>query len=137
MKRRLFFIASSALALSSCVTKYKSKWETNRKRAFIIHGWGATPADHWFRWLSGSLKTRGYTVAVPQLPNPAAPIFSDWQRTLARHIGTPQSDDLFVAHSLGNITLLHYLMQTRPSKIDGLIMVSAFADKLPKLPEVK
>ncbi|MDO4907003.1 alpha/beta hydrolase [Neisseria sp.] len=107
------------------------------KRAFIIHGWGATPKDHWFPWLAGSLKARGYRVDVPALPNPTAPVFSDWQHTLARHIGTPQPDDLFVAHSLGGITLLHYLSQTRPKEIGGLVLVSAFAEKLPALPEIE
>lgn len=107
------------------------------KRAFIIHGWGATPADHWFPWLSGSLQQHGFSVDTPALPNPTAPVFSDWQHTLARHIGTPQSDDVYIAHSLGNITLLHYLSQARPAKIGGLILVSAFAAKLPKLPEIE
>ena len=106
------------------------------KRAFIIHGWGATPADHWFPWLSGSLKRRGFTVDTPALPNPTAPVFAGWQRTLAWHIGTPQPDDLYIAHSLGSITLLHYLSQARPAKIGGLILVSGFAAKLPKLPEI-
>lgn len=107
------------------------------KRAFIIHGWGATPDDHWFHWLSGRLKARGYTVDVPILPNPTAPVFAGWQHTLARHIGMPQPDDLFIAHSLGNITLLHYLSQTRPPEIGGLVLVSAFGGKLPKLAEIE
>ena len=94
------------------------------KRAFIIHGWGATPADHWFPWLSGSLQQHGFAVDTPALPNPTAPVFADWQHTLARHIGTPQPDDLYIAHSLGNITLLHYLSQARPAK-------------MPKLPEIE
>ena len=107
------------------------------KRAFIIHGWGATPADHWFPWLSGSLQRLDYAADTPALPNPTAPVFTDWQHTLARHIGTPQPNDLYIAHSLGNITLLHYLSQVRPAKIGGLILVSAFAAKLPKLSEIE
>ena len=51
--------------------------------------------------------------------------------------GTPQPDDLFIAHSLGNITLLHYLSQTRPPEIGGLVLVSAFGGKLPKLAEIE
>lgn len=107
------------------------------KRAFIIHGWGATPADHWFPWLSGSLQQHGFAVDTPALPNPTAPVFFDWQHTLTRYIGTPQPDDLYIAHSLGSITLLHYLSQVLPAKIGGLILVSGFAAKLPKLPEIE
>lgn len=136
MNRRQFCL-TAALALSTCASPKSSKQGNTMKRAFIIHGWGATPADHWFPWLSGSLKRHGFTVDTSALPNPTAPVFADWQHTLARHIGTPQPDDLYIAHSLGNITLLHYLSQARPTKISGLILVSGFAAKLPKLPEIE
>ena len=128
---------AAVLTLTAYIFPNHSNKETNTmKRAFIIHGWDATPSDHWFPWLSGSLQQHGFSMDTPALPNPAAPVFADWQRTLARHIGTPQPDDLYIAHSLGSITLLHYLSQARPAKIGGLILVSGFAAKLPKLPEI-
>lgn len=137
MNRRQFCFSAAALAVSACAAKPPSGRADKMKRAFIIHGWGATPEDHWFQWLSGSLKARGYQVYAPPLPNPAAPVFADWQHMLARRIGTPQPGDLFVAHSLGAVTLLHYLSQTAPAEIGGLVLVSAFAEKLPKLPEIE
>lgn len=137
MNRREFCLTAAALTVSACAAKSPFGQGTDKKRAFIIHGWGATPADHWFSWLSDGLKTHGYTVEVPALPNPAAPVFADWQRTLANRIGIPQPNDLFVAHSLGGITLLHYLSQTAPAEVGGLVLVSAFAEKLPKLPEIE
>jgi len=36
------------------------------KRAFIIHGYGATPEDHWFSWLAQQLQAAGVaTVRSP------------------------------------------------------------------------
>lgn len=138
MNRRDFCLTAVALALSACAASRSTPTQgmQTMKRAFIVHGWGATPADHWFARLSGSLKTRGYTVDIIPLPAPFAPDFSRWQQTLAAHIGAPQPDDLFVAHSLGTISLLHYLSQRRAAKIGGLVLVSGFAGKLPKLPEI-
>lgn len=138
MNRRDFCLTAAAFALSACAASRSTPTQGTQtvKRAFIVHGWGATPADHWFNWLSGSLKTRGYTVDIIPLPAPFAPEFSQWQQTLAAHIGTPQPDDLFVAHSLGTISLLHYLSQSRAAKIGGLVLVSGFAGKLPRLPEI-
>lgn len=136
MNRRQFCLAA-ALALSACAAPPTAKRESAAKRAFIIHGWGATPADHWFAWLAAGLKARGYAVDVFPLPESRRPDFAAWQRTLAEHIGTPQPNDLFVAHSLGNITLLHYLSQTRARRIGGLVLVSGFAGKLPALPAIE
>ena len=131
MNRRQFRL-SAALALSACALP-----AARAKRAFIIHGWGATPADHWFAALSDDLGKLGYKVALFPLPDSRRPDFAAWQRTLAEYIGTPRPDDLFVTHSLGNISLLHYLSHSRPPKIGGLVLVSGFAGKLPALSEIE
>ncbi|WP_225748091.1 alpha/beta hydrolase [Eikenella sp. Marseille-P7795] len=135
MNRRQFCL-TAALALSACALP-RAKQTARTQRAFIIHGWGATPDDHWFARLSAGLKARGYNVDVPALPDSRHADFQAWQRTLAEHIGMPQPDDLFIAHSLGNISLLHYLSHTRPPEIGGLVLVSGFAGKLPRLPEIE
>lgn len=64
-------------------------------------------------------------------------IFGRWQQTLAEHVGTPSAEDLFIAHSLGTISLLHYLSATRPARIGGLILVSGFGARLPALPGIQ
>ena len=123
--------------LPQCRTRPLCLCAARAKRAFIIHGWGATPADHWFAALSDDLGKLGYKVALFPLPDSLRPDFAAWQRTLAEYIGTPRPDDLFVAHSLGNISLLHYLSHSRPPKIGGLVLVSGFAGKLPALSEIE
>jgi esterase len=61
------------------------------KRAFIIHGYGATPEDHWFSWLGQQLQAAGVATAIPALPAPEQPDFYHWQAALAAHIGRPAS----------------------------------------------
>ncbi len=38
------------------------------KRAFIIHGWGGKPDEHWLPWLAGELEKNGFDVIVPAIP---------------------------------------------------------------------
>ena len=106
------------------------------KRAFIIHGYGATPEDHWFSWLAQQLQAAGVATAIPALPDPEQPDFDRWQQTLAQYIGKPSENQIFVAHSLGTISLLHYLTAARPRRIGGLVLVSAFGKRIPTLPEI-
>ena len=103
----------------------------------IIHGFGATPNDHWFRWLEKNLVTKGYKVDNIALPNSHSPNFQQWQNTLESHIDTPNSQDIFIAHSLGNVTLLHYLSNSKATCVAGLVLVSGFENTLPKLPMIE
>ena len=104
------------------------------KRAFIIHGYGATPEDHWFSWLAQQLQAAGVATAIPALPDPEQPDFDRWQA--AQYIGKPQENHIFVAHSLGTISLLHFLSAARPAQIGGIFLVSGFDGRLPALPVI-
>ena len=106
------------------------------KRAFIIHGYGATPEDHWFSWLAQQLQAAGVATAIPALPDPEQPDFDRWQAALAAHIGTPDAQTFYVAHSLGTISLLHFLSAARPAQIGGIFLVSGFDGRLPALPVI-
>ena len=88
------------------------------KRAFIIHGYGATPEDHWFSWLAQQLQAAGVATAIPALPDPEQPDFDRWQAALATHLGTPDAHTFYVAHSLGTISLLHFLSAEYSSSPD-------------------
>lgn len=48
------------------------------KQAYIIHGWGGTTTESWFPWLKKELKSRGFKVEVPAMPNPNTPKIRDW-----------------------------------------------------------
>ena len=106
------------------------------KRAFIIHGYGATPEDHWFSWLAQQLQAAGVATAIPALPDPEQPDFDRWQAALTTHLGTPDAQTFYVAHSLGTILLLHFLSAARPAQIGGIFLVSGFDGRLPALPVI-
>lgn len=105
-------------------------------RAFIIHGYGAGPADHWFPWLGERLTQAGIPITIPTLPDPERPDFDRWQAALAESIGRPDGETLLIGHSLGTLTLLHYLSAQRPPALAGLILVAGFGAPLPALPVI-
>lgn len=50
-------------------------------------------------------------------------------------VGTPDHDAIVVAHSLGCITVLRYLLSLpKPWRLGDLVLVSGFVDALPALP---
>ena len=106
------------------------------KRVFVVHGYGATAANHWFSWLGDQVQRRGAEAIVLTLPDSENPNFAVWQRALHDAIGMPKADDIFVAHSLGVISILHYLTAMSPKQIGGLVLVSGFVDKLPGLASI-
>ncbi|MDO5090054.1 MAG: alpha/beta hydrolase [Cardiobacteriaceae bacterium] len=101
------------------------------KRVFVVHGYGATAANHWFGWLRDQAQGRGAEAVALSLPDCENPDFAAWQQGLQDAIGMPQATDIFVGHSLGCLSLLHYLMAMSPARIGGLVLVSGFVDKLP------
>ncbi|WP_344448118.1 RBBP9/YdeN family alpha/beta hydrolase [Actinocorallia aurantiaca] len=105
------------------------------RRASIFHGYGATPDDHWFGWLAEQLEGARIPTTVPALPDPGAPDPDQWIATVGAVVGTPDRDSIVVAHSLGCITVLRYLLSLAgPWRLGSLVLVSGFVDKLPALP---
>jgi hypothetical protein len=106
-------------------------------RVHIVHGYLASPQDHWFPWLEQQLRKEGARVSTLQMPRPDRPELNAWLEHLQREIGTPDQHTYFVAHSLGCVALMHYLA-TLPSnvRIGGVVLVSGFTDPLPNLPQL-
>ncbi|KFM95953.1 RBBP9/YdeN family alpha/beta hydrolase [Paenibacillus macerans] len=107
----------------------------DRKKVYIIHGYGASPSSHWFPWLRDRLTEAGADVAVLTMPNPQEPNFNAWVNQLSASVPDLDGNTYFVAHSLGCITTLRYLLRQNPAKpIGGIVLVSGFAKPLPELP---
>lgn len=106
-----------------------------QKRLFIIHGYTATPQNHWFNWLKAQAGLLGMEVIVPALPNTTAPQESEWVAELARQVGTVDENTWFVGHSLGCITVLRFLSRQQHVAA-GIIMVSGFSEPVDRLPEL-
>lgn len=108
---------------------------TTPRRATIIHGYAATPEDHWFGWLAAQLDARGIPTTVPALPDPEAPDPGRWLSAVAASVGTPDEGSVLVAHSLGCLTALRHLCSLEgPWRLGAAVLVSGFVDPLPSLP---
>lgn len=133
MNRRQFCTAAAAGVLAACAG---TAGQPEKTTVYIIHGYGATPENHWFPWLGAKLREQGIRAVAVPLPDSESPDFARWQQTLAQYVGQPSPRSIFVAHSLGTVSLLHYLSAVNPPRIGGLVLVSAFAAPIPTLPEI-
>ncbi|MFF0526432.1 RBBP9/YdeN family alpha/beta hydrolase [Actinomadura nitritigenes] len=110
---------------------------TSGRRASIIHGYGATPADHWFGRLAERLRQTGVPTTIPALPTPETPDPAEWTAAVRADVGTPDEGTVIVAHSLGCLTVLRYLRSLpSPWRLGALVLVAGFVDPLPALPEL-
>ncbi|MEW6708843.1 MAG: alpha/beta fold hydrolase [Candidatus Riflebacteria bacterium] len=99
----------------------------------VVHGFGASPADHWFQWLKEALEREGAQVCVLAMPDSSEPELQKWVSHLEKQV-CGQENCLFIGHSLGCITLLHFLSNSFKGRIAGLILVSPFDQKLENRP---
>ncbi|MDB5969155.1 MAG: hydrolase [Hydrocarboniphaga sp.] len=129
-----------ALSLAACSGNGSSQEPVptmTGKHVTIIHGYVASPQDHWFPWLKAKLEAQGAEVAVLALPDSANPRADAWLAYLKANIHHHDRNSYFVAHSLGCITLLRYLDGLdQPTPIGGFVLVSGFADSLSLLPQL-
>lgn len=110
---------------------------TTRDHAVIIHGYGATPADHWFGWLAARLEADGISTTIPALPNSTDPDARAWETEVVRALGRLDERTIVVAHSLGCLAVLRGLRSLpQPWRVGQLVLVSGFVDPLPALPEL-
>ncbi len=101
------------------------------KRVFIIHGYDATPDDNWFPWLKKELETKGFDVAVPQMPDTANPTLSKWLPHLQQTVGECDEGTFLVGHSLGTITILRFLEALpEDQRAGGIVLVGGFSESL-------
>lgn len=104
-------------------------------QVYIVHGYTARPADHWFPWLRERLAVDGIDVAVLPMPDPDQPIAQAWDAFLGTHASRPESDTFFVAHSLGCIAVVRHLLKTGAA-CGGMVLVAGFAEPVPGLEEL-
>lgn len=132
-------VASARAARQSAAqsTAVEERDAPAKTRLYIVHGYAATPSDHWFPWLEKTLTDKGVDATVLALPNPHAPDPGQWLEHLAGSVGACDANTFFVAHSLGCITLLRYLEALDAGReIGGIVLVSGFAAPLPELPQL-
>lgn len=105
------------------------------KTVYVIHGFQANPASHWFPWLKLQLNRRSIAVHVLTMPHPSDPKLEEWVDKLHSKVNTNPDHTYFVAHSLGCVMLLAYLSQHPPERpFAGMVLVSGFYEPIPNVP---
>lgn len=79
------------------------------KVVYILHGLGADSHSNWFPWLKQELKSKGYTVAVPDFPQSSTPQLAHWLEHLQKMI-QQYGEGILVGHSLGGLLAIQYLL---------------------------
>lgn len=98
-----------------------------KKRVFIIHGWGGYPKEGWFPWLKKELEKRWFKVFVPKMPDTGKPKISRWVGKLAKIAEGADKNTYFIGHSIGAQAIMRYLEKLpRGKKIGGTIFVAGW-----------
>jgi predicted alpha/beta hydrolase family esterase len=107
------------------------------KKAVILHGTDGSPEENWFAWLREELKTRGYEVWLPQLPDAHEPNAKKWTHFLLRN-GWDFTDNLLIGHSAGAVEVLHFLQNlSGDTHIKNAVLVGVFSQVLAEEPDWK
>ena len=113
--------------------------KTTKKNIYIVHGYQASPNDHWFPWLSKRLNDAGHISKRVVLAESEQPNFEYWQKFLSLQMSRLDENTIIVAHSLGCLTTLHYLstyFEVHKSKIKAGIFVAGFMSPLKAILEL-
>ncbi|MDY3200892.1 MAG: RBBP9/YdeN family alpha/beta hydrolase [Arcobacter sp.] len=103
---------------------------------YIIHGYSASVESHWFSWLKEKLEEEN-EVTIIDLPTPQNPNPKEWNDALKEQIKFIDKNSFFIAHSLGCISLLKFLSESKiEEKIAGYMLVSGFNESLPSLKQL-
>lgn len=80
-------------------------------RITMIHGFNATPNDHFYPWLAQKLRDAGHDVRVPELPfrTGEIPEFPALMQIMQEKVGILDEDDILLGHSLGAVLAVRYL----------------------------
>ena len=115
-------------------------YSSERKKIYIVHGYMATPNDHWFPWLGRKLQLSGHISKRIMLADSAHPDFEAWQQCLALQMPVLDENTIIVAHSLGCLAVLHYVNQyfsRTGGQIKAGVFVAGFKADLPSTPALQ
>lgn len=109
---------------------------SRRQHVYVVHGYTATPGDHWFPWLKARLEADGVGVEVLPMPDSSQPVAAAWDAFLDARVVRHDEDSFLVGHSLGCIAIVRHLLQTRGAACGGMVLVAGFAEPLRGIPEL-
>ncbi|MFV7500536.1 RBBP9/YdeN family alpha/beta hydrolase [Acinetobacter pittii] len=127
MIRKLILLVLFGLMSFVANAKTLQLQEKNMRQIFVLHGYSASINDHWFQDLKHQIENENTTVTLIPFPDSEHPDVEAWQKVLDQQIPKVDENTYFVAHSLGVITLLHFLQRHEYQNIGGMILVSGFS----------
>jgi uncharacterized protein len=127
MIRKLILLVLFGLLSFVANAKTIELQENNMRQIFVLHGYSASIDDHWFLDLKHQIEDEHTTVTLIPFPDSEHPDVDAWQKVLDQQIPVVNENTYFVAHSLGVITLLHFLQRHDYQNIGGMILVSGFS----------
>lgn len=107
-----------------------------RRQVYIVHGYTASPGDHWFPWLAERLERDGAAVEVLPMPDSGAPAAAAWDAFLDAAIARCDEHTFLVGHSLGCIAIVRYLLRSKTARCGGVVLVAGFAEPVAGLAEL-
>ena len=94
------------------------------KKVIIVHGWEGSPEEPIHKWLSLELRTKGYEVIAPEMPEAETPVIEKWLAKL-NEVSNPDVETIFVGHSIGCQAVLRYLEKLPENiKIKGIVLIA-------------
>jgi uncharacterized protein len=97
------------------------------KRVFLVHGWGGSPDEDWFPWLSKMLIERKFDAFVPRMPDSFHPHIDAWVNCLSEVVGDIDNRTYFVGHSIGCQAILRYLESLDGNtKVGGAVFIAGW-----------
>ncbi|TEU28158.1 serine hydrolase family protein [Acinetobacter seifertii] len=130
MIRKLILLVLFGLMPFVANAKTIEPQENNMSQIFVLHGYSASINDHWFLDLKHQIEDEHTAVTLIPFPDSEHPNVDAWQKVLDEQIPNVNENTYFVAHSLGVITLLHFLQRHGYQNIGGMILVSGFTGPL-------
>ncbi|HEX7632700.1 MAG TPA: alpha/beta hydrolase [Candidatus Saccharimonadales bacterium] len=107
------------------------------KNAILLHGRPSKkeffdpekPSEsncHWFPWLQKQLLINGVHAQTPEILEPYAPKYENWQREIERFELAPET--ILVGHSCGGGALVRWLSENPQIKVGKVVLVAPWID---------
>jgi uncharacterized protein len=95
--------------LSSQIVHSQSETNTKINRIVVSHALEQSPEGLWYPWIKEIAIAKGLYPEIPQLPNPQRPNMKSWQEAIALVANQAPGNSILLGHSLGCVSLLHFL----------------------------
>ena len=97
------------------------------KRAVVLHGTDGDPSHNWQPWIGSTLRSEGYKVLQPTLPNNHVPNRETYNNFLFSQ-GWDFQDNILVGHSSGTSAILNLLADDRCPPVKAAVLVATFLE---------